>query len=193
MAAPVEEYVEGPVPAPLRPYVASLTGYRLTGFAAGVHVGMPSRHLTMIIALDEAITLSGNGLGEDTVRFDAVVTGLHTQPVRVARVDASLAAAWDLLVSRRGGVSIAEVAEQVGWSRRQFTARFAQEFGPRPKLAARVMRFERSRRLMGRTPLAEIAFRCGYADQSHLVRDWRQFAGAAPTQWLRDDALARVG
>jgi AraC-like DNA-binding protein len=41
-------------------------------------------------------------------------------------------------------------------------------------------------------PLSDIAIRCGYADQSHLVRDWRQFAGASPTQWLRNDALARV-
>jgi hypothetical protein len=81
---PVEEYAEGPaLPAALRPYVASLTGYRLSGFAPGTHVGMPSRHLTLILALDDGITLSGNGLASTRVRFDAVVAGLHTGPARV--------------------------------------------------------------------------------------------------------------
>lgn len=267
MADVVEEYAEAALPAALRPYVASLTGYRLSGFAPGTHVGMPSRHLTLILALDDGITLSGNTLGSTRVRFDAVVAGLHTGPARVhhegeqrgiqlaltplgarallgapaaafagdavslddamgsvgrrlrervgattswpdrfahvtaglsemldpdARVERSMAAAWGLLTSRHGQISVEDVAREVGWSRRHLSSRFAREFGPSPKALARVLRFERSRALVGRMPLSDIAIRCGYADQSHLVRDWRQFAGASPTQWLRDDALARV-
>ncbi len=268
MTEPVEEYAEAPLPAALRPFVASMVGYRLAGFPPGVHVGMPSRHLTVILALDSGIRVSGNGIGNEPRRFGALLGGLHTSPAHVHHdgtqfgvqlaltplgsrallrapaaafasglvemddalggvgdrlrellalsdgwprrfdllsrellaliddrrsVDAPSAAAWAMLAGSRGRMPVAAVAEAVGWSRRHLTTRFAREFGPTPKLAGRVLRFEHSRELLGRIPLADIAIRCGYADQSHLVRDWREFAGASPTQWLRDDALARVG
>ena len=32
--------------------------------------------------------------------------------------------------------------------------------------------------------LATVAAECGYADQSHLTRDWRQFAGTTPSAWI---------
>jgi AraC-like DNA-binding protein len=56
--------------------------------------------------------------------------------------------------------------------------------GLTPKVAARVIRFDRARRLLvGRTG-AEVAARCGYADQSHLVRGFIAFAGLSPGAWL---------
>jgi AraC-like DNA-binding protein len=33
-------------------------------------------------------------------------------------------------------------------------------------------------------PLADIAYAGGYADQSHLTRDFRELVGCAPTQFL---------
>ncbi len=61
------------------------------------------------------------------------------------------------------------------------------------KTAGRVARFSRSTDLVrsGR-PLAEVAARCGYADQQHLSREWRGLAGTSPSRWLHDDALAFV-
>jgi len=121
-----------------------------------------------------------------------VSAGLTAMLDRDAQVERSMAAAWGLLTARAGRMRMEDVAREVGWSRRHLTTRFAREFGPTPKVLARILRFEQSRALLGRMPMADIAIRCGYADQSHLVRDWRQFAGASPTQWLRNDALARV-
>lgn len=34
-------------------------------------------------------------------------------------------------------------------------------------------------------PWAELAFECGYYDQSHLIRDFNQFAGSPPSDFLR--------
>ncbi|BCJ41616.1 AraC family transcriptional regulator [Actinoplanes ianthinogenes] len=90
---------------------------------------------------------------------------------------------------RRGGpVSIADLAAQVGWTPRHLTDRFRAELGLRPKEAARVARFDRARRaLRPGVRLAALAAEHGYADQSHLVRDFQAFAGCAPSRWLSDE------
>ena len=52
---------------------------------------------------------------------------------------------------------------------------------------ARVLRFERAVAQLGRDDGArfvEIAQDCGYYDQAHLNRDFREFAGASPTSYL---------
>jgi transcriptional regulator GlxA family with amidase domain len=60
---------------------------------------------------------------------------------------------------------------------------------------ARVMRFERARRLLvshARPALADVAAACGYADQAHLTRDWRALAGQSPRAWLASEHLPFV-
>jgi AraC-like DNA-binding protein len=69
----------------------------------------------------------------------------------------------------------------------------AAEIGFTPKTAARVARFDRSRRILQQrghgTPLAlaELAASNGYADQAHLAREFREFTGLSPSQWLADE------
>jgi AraC-like DNA-binding protein len=35
-------------------------------------------------------------------------------------------------------------------------------------------------------PIAHAAADCGYYDQAHLIRDFKQFTGITPSAWLRD-------
>lgn len=85
-------------------------------------------------------------------------------------------------------VAVAAVADEVGWSARYLTDRFRAEVGLRPKEAARVARFDRARRALTRTSrLADVAAQLGFSDQSHLVREFRAFAGCTPTRWLADE------
>lgn len=107
-----------------------------------------------------------------------------------------VAHAWDLLVRSRGTVSVDAVGREVGWSPRHLRERVRLETGLSPKTLARVIRFDRARRLLrsgdaasSRPALsaAEVATRCGYTDQSHLTRDFRSLAGTTPTAWLRDE------
>ncbi|WP_433365905.1 helix-turn-helix domain-containing protein [Actinoplanes sp. CA-142083] len=83
---------------------------------------------------------------------------------------------------------VAAVAAEVGWSPRYLTDRFRAEVGLRPKEAARVARFDRARRALSpATRLADLAAAHGFADQSHLVREFHAFAGCTPTTWLADE------
>jgi AraC-like DNA-binding protein len=85
-------------------------------------------------------------------------------------------------------VAVAALADEVGWSARYLTDRFRAEVGLRPKQTARVARFDRVRRaLRPDARLADIAADHGYADQSHLVREFQAFAGCPPSRWLADE------
>lgn len=103
--------------------------------------------------------------------------------------------AWHVIVASGGAARVGEVASQVGWSRRHLGERFAREYGITPKAAARVVRFERSTAVLRRADrpsLATVAATCGYADQSHLDREWNALAGCPPSVWLAAEELPSV-
>ncbi len=87
-----------------------------------------------------------------------------------------------------GKVPIRSVVRDSGWSHRHFTDRFRREVGLAPKAFARIVRFQgallRLPRL-SRVHWAELAAELGWYDQAHLVHDFRELAGATPTEVLR--------
>ena len=51
-----------------------------------------------------------------------------------------------------------------------------------PKAVGRILRFERAvARLRAGDDLGALALDCGYYDQAHFNRDFREFAGVTPT------------
>jgi AraC-like DNA-binding protein len=272
----VDENVVG-CPAPgLRPYVAFYSGYRQRGVGAGVHRGLPSPYLVLVLTLDEPLQVERH---PDPAQrggcFDTLLGGLHTSPAvivhqgrqsglfvalaplgarrllgapagalagldvsadavwgrfaaqlrerllaargwpaRFAVLDAALARrlalteraaaapelleAWRLLRVSGGRLPVADLADRTGWSARHLGTRFRTEIGLAPKAAARVVRFDRARRLLqqrvaaaggpGRDlGLAGVAADCGYADQAHLAREFRELAGATASDWLLEE------
>jgi AraC-like DNA-binding protein len=106
-------------------------------------------------------------------------------------VSAEVGFAWQRLLATGGTITAAALAEETGWSGRHLRARFAAEFGITPKAAARVVRFDRARRMLQRRAasgrpleLAALAAHCGFYDQAHMDGEFRSFAGAPPTTWL---------
>jgi len=111
-----------------------------------------------------------------------------------ARASGTLRQAWNRLLASGGRMPIGELAADVGWSDRQLRAVLAAETGLTPKAAARVIRFDRARRLLraraaaGRPPrLADLAAECGYHDQPHLAREFRELVGCPPGEWLAQE------
>jgi AraC-like DNA-binding protein len=101
--------------------------------------------------------------------------------------------AWRLLTATRGRIRIGELAERVYLSRRRLSTLFAAEFGLTPKEAARTMRFTHAVARIGEAvrggalDLATVAAECGFADQPHLDREFREFAGTSPSGWIAEE------
>ncbi|WP_416958740.1 helix-turn-helix domain-containing protein [Streptomyces sp. Agncl-13] len=76
------------------------------------------------------------------------------------------------------GRPVAATADELGLGARQLHRRSLAAFGYGPKTLARVLRLQRALALArAGVPFAETAARSGYADQAHLARDVKEFAG----------------
>lgn len=104
--------------------------------------------------------------------------------VDVTHIDARVRLAADAVLRRRGRVNIDRLAESVEWSRRSLERAFQTAIGVAPKRLARIARFQHALRVID-DPAAPhsgafTAAICGYADQAHFVRDFRELAGCPP-------------
>lgn len=106
------------------------------------------------------------------------VEGLLLNRLRAAHLGADIVRAWQLLTA---GNHVSRVADEVGWSRRHLANRVRSEFGVSPKQLGRLARFQHaSHMVQSGMPLAEAAYMAGFADQAHLSREWKAFAGRSP-------------
>ncbi|MER6634627.1 helix-turn-helix domain-containing protein [Streptomyces microflavus] len=181
----------------------------LTPLGARAVYGVPAGELAhRLVPLDELLGALGVELVDRlraattwAARF-AVLDELLLRAVgrgdgdRLYPVRPEVAQAWRRLVVARGRVQVGAVATELGWSRRYLTERFRGEVGLSPKTFARVLRFEHAHDLATAhdpLPWADVATVAGYADQAHLVRDWREFTGRSPTVWRRGEVLLGTG
>ena len=76
-------------------------------------------------------------------------------------------------------ISLDDLAATVALSRYHFTRRFRRTTGVTPHEFVLRQRVERARTLLRRTatPLLDIACSCGFADQSHMTREFRKRVG----------------
>ena len=82
--------------------------------------------------------------------------------------------------------SVRDVSQELGFSQRRFIQMFNSQVGLTPKVFCRIQRFQRARVLAEKleTPhWAELAVACGYFDQSHLIKDFQEFAGSTPRMY----------
>ena len=91
----------------------------------------------------------------------------------------------------RGGAqaTVRDIADRVGLSSRQLERRFMAGVGIPPKLFGRMQRFQRVFQTMEgpHSDWVNAAVRCGYYDQAHLIRDFREFSGKTPTVLLSEE------
>ena len=110
---------------------------------------------------------------------------------RRAGVDPRVIAAIDLVTRSGGRASIEAVASAACTTRQHLARLFAHHVGVSPKTFARVMRFRRALRLAQSRSWSDLAAELGYFDQSHLIDEFREFAGTTPVPFFLSAGNAR--
>jgi AraC-like DNA-binding protein len=176
-----------------------LLGVRLRPGAAAAFAGVPANRLLDATApISELLPSLRANVAEladpvnSAARISLLINACRTrvaalkQPDSVVRQALSCWAGVDRLESR----TISALTRDLGLSERAFERRFVAEVGLTPVRYRRLARFRSVLRLHagGLRDWATLAAVTGFSDQSHLVRDYREFAGLTPTAWAATQA-----
>ena len=162
-------------------------GVRFTPIGARAWLGLPLNELTGRIEdagsvcgasarLCCAIEQATNSRERFTAAESAVRAMLRRPPAPADAIGRAVA-----VIERSAGMlAVDMVALAAGLGVRQMERRFLEHVGITPKALARIVRFQRALRgLRAGAPAAAVAAACGFADQPHLAREFRRFAGLA--------------
>ncbi|WP_068983656.1 MULTISPECIES: helix-turn-helix transcriptional regulator [Lysinibacillus] len=89
------------------------------------------------------------------------------------------------IYEKRGNITIAQLAEEVGYSTRYLRKLFEDHIGISPKLFSQIVRFQSSLNMLLRTThytLNDVIYENGYYDQAHLIHEFRNFGNMTPYQ-----------
>jgi len=100
-----------------------------------------------------------------------------------ARINGSI----QLINQSRGLIDINMLASRACLSRKQFERTFTACVGISPKRFLRIVRFQHVLLLkqhnMG-SSFTELAYQCGYYDQSHMIHDFKALSGLSPREYF---------
>jgi AraC-like DNA-binding protein len=125
---------------------------------------------------------------DDPAQAALLVQSELARVVEPASIDARVRHAVALIRRAHGLTPIDSVAAAVSMTRRHLERRFLEAVGVSPKRLSRITRFQRALRVLERVdadrPGTDTAARCGYADQSHFIREFKELAGCSPSTHL---------
>jgi AraC-like DNA-binding protein len=168
----------------------------LSPIAARMILDVPMHEIAnQTVTLDDALGSQAHVLTERvraatgwSDRFDLLDEFLLEKLSHARIPPAAVLYAWRSLLRSGGCTDVHDLAESCNWSNKHLIAQCRDYLGLPPKMLARVLRFSRAVRRLTRTSdagWAAVALGCGYYDQSHLIRDFRRFAGTTPSDFLQ--------
>lgn len=94
------------------------------------------------------------------------------------------------IVATRGIINISDLSTDLFMCRRQFERKFFQKVGLSPKFYARTRRLGYLCSLMAgkrQVNWQSLFYDCGYYDQAHFIKDFTEFLGRTPTDYLKNN------
>lgn len=119
-------------------------------------------------------------------RVQLLIDYLCSELQHNARSRQSMQYALSKIITARGSLLMPDLQRELQLSERSFERHFKQYTGISPKLFARICKFQASlKQLHGRQfrKLSDLAYENEYADQSHFIRAFKEFAGCTPQQY----------
>ncbi|UUZ80415.1 helix-turn-helix transcriptional regulator [Paenibacillus sp. P26] len=137
---------------------------------------------------------------KECVDICSIIANLHTIEERIAYFEQSVLPrilkteyrstsqvinhALQCIYRSGGGITIKELSGEVGYSARYLRLLFEEHLGISPKLFSRIIRFQTSLAFLlgSNTNVSEVAIQQNYFDQSHFLKDFREFSLFTPQQ-----------
>lgn len=120
----------------------------------------------------------------------------HIEQFLLARLNRKTEYAWNRMVhtisilnQSKGIITVKELANAACLSPKQHERVFKQLVGLSPKQYLKVIRFQHTLFEHEQHPsesLTQLAYRCGYYDQSHMINDFRELSGITPRQYFTE-------
>jgi AraC-like DNA-binding protein len=166
-------------------------GVRLYPYAIPALLSVPASALTNAVAdIDSLLGKAGSLLAErvfEAATFEqkiaAVSTFLQSRIRELKRKYRLVEHAVTLIHSAKGKVDPTTLVAGTYLSPRQFERNFKELSGFNLKAYLKIVRFENALRILEQEtmPLTGLALSCGYYDQAHFNRDFKQFTGYTPS------------
>lgn len=170
------------------PFGASALGIGPLGRLSGLTIGVGD----VSAPLARALAAVQNSTDDPRAAATLVQQSL-LKLVDPGRIDERVRCAVEAIGQRRGQVSVGRLASALSCTRRHLERQFLATVGVGPKRLARIARFQHALQLLDRNDRipngAATAAACGYADQAHFIRDFRDLAGCAPGEHLLRQGL----
>jgi AraC-like DNA-binding protein len=103
-------------------------------------------------------------------------------------VDPLVAESLRLIHQRIRSIRVPQLLKSLNVSERQFERRFVHAIGVSPHHYIRIVRFQKAVRLIKTNQferLSDVAYDLNYVDQSHFIKDIKQFSGYTPTSLVQ--------
>jgi AraC-like DNA-binding protein len=138
------------------------------------------------VNLEERMMLAKN----NDQRIIIISDFLEKRLARNYRQEPAVFSSISHIIQTKGLTPVQQLAGQSFLSTRQFERKFKAFSGFSPKLYSRIIRFQSALDMYGNSgrSLTEIAYECGYYDQSHFIHDFKEFSGQHPGHFFSGKA-----
>lgn len=120
----------------------------------------------------------------DSKRINIIEEFLLSQ-LQYTKPDLLIQSAVKYLYNSKGQIRIGDLAKMLNISQSPLEKRFRKIVGASPKKFASIIRLQSIIKEYKRSEnMTEIAYRAGYYDQAHFIKDFKQFSGETPEKFL---------
>jgi AraC-like DNA-binding protein len=95
-------------------------------------------------------------------------------------------ASLDFIVKNKGNISVNQLVQYTGYTERHLERKFIETIGLSPKKFSNIIKLHSFLKYLKEEPknLTTIAYEAGYADQSHLIKEFKKYTGITPTEYV---------
>lgn len=110
-----------------------------------------------------------------------------------ATIDSIVKSTIDILLLTKGTTPIKSIIKNDLTKRRRLERKFFKQVGMSPKQLGKVIRLQTALKMLlnqQTESLAKIAYESEYYDQAHFIKDFKEFTGTTPKEFLEDGEMA---